>query len=80
MTKKTVSTAWDDDWEAQADKAASEDKETGGAPLNAESAVLSRAERLAKHKEEQRRLWKSAYVVAPPPSISPLLTSAGSAS
>ncbi|EFX03454.1 hypothetical protein CMQ_382 [Grosmannia clavigera kw1407] len=57
MTKKTGPTAWDDDWESQADK---EDKETGGAPLTAEPVVLSRAERLAKHKEEQRRLWKSA--------------------
>lgn len=54
-----VPDAWDDDdWEAQADRAA---KEVPPTPAAREPpAPLSRAERLAKHAEEQRKLWESA--------------------
>ena len=48
--------AWDDDdWEVQADRAAKEDP-----PMPEPEAPMTRAERLAKHAEEQRRLWQSA--------------------
>ncbi|KAL2023244.1 hypothetical protein VTK56DRAFT_3367 [Thermocarpiscus australiensis] len=48
--------AWeDDDWEVQADRAAKEE------PSKPESPVpMTRAERLAKHAEEQLKLWESA--------------------
>ncbi|KAL2261609.1 hypothetical protein VTK26DRAFT_3784 [Humicola hyalothermophila] len=48
--------AWDDeDWEVKADRAA---KELPRAPEP--QVPLTRAERLAKHAEEQRKLWESA--------------------
>ncbi len=79
--------AWDDDWETLADKAAVAEKKQeqqqqkkdkdklptrSGASSNAPAAgaqpvILSRAERLARHEEENRRLWKSACV----PFLSP---------
>lgn len=50
--------AWDDDWEAQADKF----EATTATTLSAtEEPVASKAERLAKHAEQQQNLWKSAY-------------------
>lgn len=54
----TIPDAWDDDdWEVQADQAPKEE------PSKPEiQAPLSRAERLAKHAEEQRKLWEAAYV------------------
>ena len=64
--------AWDDDdWEAQADRAAKED-----VPRPEPEAPMTRAERLAKHAEEQRRLWQSAYVailrsLTPRPLLTP---------
>lgn len=79
MAKNTgVPNAWDDDWEAQADKIAAKEKTqqtkkllltkggAGGPSKNAatstedSTAEMTRAERLAKHEEEQRRLWNSA--------------------
>ncbi|RFU36012.1 hypothetical protein B7463_g401, partial [Scytalidium lignicola] len=56
MSKKTtIPDAWDDDWEAQADK--SEVTEA----VKAERQVnLSKAERLAKHAELNRKIWESA--------------------
>lgn len=78
MAKNTgVPNAWDDDWEAQADKIAAKEKTqqakklltkggAGGpskgtaASTEDSTAELTRAERLAKHEEEQRRLWNSA--------------------
>jgi hypothetical protein len=48
-----VPDAWDDDWEAQADRAAN-DADPEPEPS------LTRAERMAKHAETQRRLWESA--------------------
>lgn len=57
MSKNAVSVpdAWDDDWEAQADK------EEGGVLLEQpEEVKLSKAERLAKHAEENKKMWQSA--------------------
>lgn len=51
--------AWDDDdWEVQADREAKQ----APAPRPEPEVPVSRAERLAKHAEEQRKLWESAYV------------------
>ncbi|CAK7270691.1 hypothetical protein SEPCBS119000_004217 [Sporothrix epigloea] len=82
MSKKAgVPSAWDDDWELQADKVEAEEKKqpsatkplsrsirvgTGGPTDSSIAAAaeaapqLTRAERLAKHEEENRRLWNSA--------------------
>lgn len=56
MGKKTrTPDAWEDeDWEIQADRAAKEE------PKEVEIPILSRAEREARHAEENRRLWQSA--------------------
>ncbi|OBT67889.1 hypothetical protein VE03_02476 [Pseudogymnoascus sp. 23342-1-I1] len=51
----SVPDAWDDDWESQADK------EEGGVRLEQpEEVKLSKAERLAKHAEENKKMWQSA--------------------
>lgn len=51
----SVPDAWDDDWESQADK------EEGGVMLEQpEEVKLSKAERLAKHAEENKKMWQSA--------------------
>jgi len=59
MSKKSVvPDAWDDDWESQADKA-----HAAAAAAKADEEVkVSKAERLAKHAETNRKLWESAYV------------------
>lgn len=70
-----VPDAWEDDWETQADKIKPDD---GGAPLNPAQpptqAPQTKAERLAQHVEDNRKLWESACV---PPrfSFTPLLSS-----
>lgn len=52
-----VPDAWDDDWEAQADKTVQQDV----APVQVASQPgLSRAERAAHHAEANRKLWESA--------------------
>ncbi len=57
MSKKAVvADAWDDDWESQADKADS---------LPPPNSVLgepkvTKAERLAKHAETNKKIWESA--------------------
>ncbi|PMD14580.1 hypothetical protein NA56DRAFT_373810 [Hyaloscypha hepaticicola] len=57
MSKKgAVPDAWDDDWESQADKA---DAATAAAKAD-EEVKISKAERLAKHAETNRKLWESA--------------------
>ncbi|KAK0657442.1 hypothetical protein B0T16DRAFT_452904 [Cercophora newfieldiana] len=62
MPKDKVPDAWeDDDWETQADRAENEPEPEPPAP-----APMTRNERLAKHAEEQRKLWESAE--APPES------------
>lgn len=60
MSKKSVvPDAWDDDWESQADKA---DPAVASATAKADEEVkVSKAERLAKHAETNRKLWESAY-------------------
>jgi len=58
MPKDKVPDAWDDDWEAQADRAESE---PAPEPEPQAPVSMTRAERLAKHAEEQRKLWESAY-------------------
>ncbi|KAI1488241.1 hypothetical protein F5X96DRAFT_96185 [Biscogniauxia mediterranea] len=68
MVKKPatkVPDAWeDDDWEAQADKAAT----TGESePATESQAKLSKKERLAQHAELNRKLWESAE--SPPPNF-----------
>lgn len=54
-----VPDAWDDDWDA-------DDTEEGGVRLDLEPQAegpkqLTRAELLAQHEEENRRVWQSAY-------------------
>ncbi|KAI9840033.1 MAG: hypothetical protein M1819_000225 [Sarea resinae] len=57
MSKKVaVPDAWDDDWEAQADQ---HDKFQQAEAETAHEKI-SRAERLAKHAEENKKLWDSA--------------------
>lgn len=59
MVKKgAVPDAWDDDWEAQADRDAA--AEVPAKP--AADANLTKTERLARHAETNRKLWESAYV------------------
>ncbi|KAL2199351.1 hypothetical protein P885DRAFT_75770 [Corynascus similis CBS 632.67] len=58
--------AWDDDdWEVQADRAAKEPSPPKAEP----QAPMTRAERLAKHAEEQRKLWQSAETPDKPPFL-----------
>ncbi|KAM6539351.1 hypothetical protein FALCPG4_001159 [Fusarium falciforme] len=52
--KAPVPDAWEDDWEAQADKAVNEPEQS------APQAPLTKAERLAQHAEQNRKLWESA--------------------
>ncbi|KAF4983503.1 hypothetical protein FZEAL_1090 [Fusarium zealandicum] len=56
MGKNTMAIpdAWEDDWETQADRV--EDEPQQPAP----KAPLTKAERLAQHAEENRKLWQSA--------------------
>lgn len=56
-----VPNAWDDDWEAQADRA---DANPSPAPETAPAATKS--ERLARHVETNRKLWESASVLPLP--------------
>ncbi|KAI6708457.1 hypothetical protein PZA11_001209 [Diplocarpon coronariae] len=58
MSRSTaVPDAWDDDWESQADRADAVPKTT-----KAEDEVkLTKAERLALHKQSQKKLWETAY-------------------
>ncbi|TAQ88520.1 hypothetical protein B7494_g3158 [Chlorociboria aeruginascens] len=57
MSKKVaIPDAWDDDWESQADKA-----EIAAEALMAEEQVkITKAERLAKHAETNKKIWESA--------------------
>lgn len=57
MNKKAVvPDAWDDDWESQADKADA----AVAAAKEEEEVKVTKAERLAKHAETNRKLWESA--------------------
>lgn len=54
---RAVPDAWDDDdWEVQADRADKEPSQSQSAP----EKPMTKAERIAKHKEEQRMIWESA--------------------
>lgn len=55
MANKYVPDAWEDDWEAQADKTLQE--EDIPAP---QVATKTRAERLAEHRELNRQIWEAA--------------------
>ncbi|KAH6648396.1 hypothetical protein BKA67DRAFT_661376 [Truncatella angustata] len=50
-----VPDAWEDDWEAQADRAATEPPAPEPAP-----APLSKKERIARHAELNRKIWQAA--------------------
>jgi hypothetical protein len=63
VKKATIPDAWEDDWEAQADKA-----EQQKVPESDEPTSLTKAERFAKHAETNRKLWESAYASACPTS------------
>jgi len=54
--KAVVPDAWDDDWESQADKV---DPEVEKAKTQ-EQVKISKAERLARHAETNKKLWESA--------------------
>jgi hypothetical protein len=57
MSKKAaVPDAWDDDWESQADKA----DQAAEATKVEEHFKISKAERLAKHAETNKKIWESA--------------------
>lgn len=58
LKKNAVPDAWDDDWETQADKIASDD--TQQQPEPEPEAPKSKAERLARHAESNRKIWESA--------------------
>lgn len=61
MSKKaTVPDAWDDDWEAQADSADGVTEIAGTATRVEEQVKISKAERLARHADENKKLWESA--------------------
>lgn len=55
--KAAVPDAWDDDWESQADKV---DNEAEKAKAE-EQVKVSKAERLARHAETNKKIWESAY-------------------
>ncbi|KID90176.1 hypothetical protein MGU_02881 [Metarhizium guizhouense ARSEF 977] len=62
MNKSGIPDAWDDDWEAQADRRAVEDDENhqqGGVSLQA-AQPLTKAERITQHEEANRKMWESA--------------------
>ncbi|CAN8098734.1 unnamed protein product [Discula destructiva] len=73
MSLKKTPNAWDDDdWEAQADRALQDE----GAEDASAQEPQTKAERLAKHREAQRKIWEAAeeppqlpYHVAAAPSI-----------
>ena len=55
--------AWDDDdWESQADKLAQQEEASSSNAKAEGTAALTRSERLAKHAEQQRKLWEEACV------------------
>jgi len=58
MPKKSViPDAWDDDWEAQADKLPEETTSV----KQEEAKVVTKSERLAQHADANKKLWQSAY-------------------
>lgn len=56
MESKKTPNAWDDDdWETQADRVIQE-----GVEGNSAQEPTTKAERLAKHREMQRKIWEAA--------------------
>lgn len=56
MSNKKIPNVWDDDdWEVQADRAADEEVVDSSAP-----EPKTKAERLAEHREAQRKIWEAA--------------------
>lgn len=59
MVKKVdVPDAWEDDWEAQADRI--EGEEQSAPEPEPKQQLQTKAERLAQHVEDNRKLWESA--------------------
>jgi hypothetical protein len=59
---KKVADAWDDDWESLADQQSEKEEELPSFNKQQEISTMTRAERLAKHAEQQRKLWEAACV------------------
>ncbi|OIW35297.1 hypothetical protein CONLIGDRAFT_676221 [Coniochaeta ligniaria NRRL 30616] len=55
-----VPDAWDEDWESQADKLAREEEASSSNDKTEEATAMTRSERLARHAEQQRKLWEAA--------------------
>ncbi|KAH8910745.1 hypothetical protein BR93DRAFT_964601 [Coniochaeta sp. PMI_546] len=55
-----VPDAWDDDWESQADRLAREEEASSSDDKTTGAPIMKKSERLAKHAEEQRKLWEAA--------------------
>ncbi|KAG5930177.1 hypothetical protein E4U42_002729 [Claviceps africana] len=66
MNKSAVPDAWDDDWESQADRAVKEDDATehGGEASSQPAPSLTKAERIMKHTEANKKIWESASKTA----------------
>ncbi|RAL65096.1 hypothetical protein DID88_001203 [Monilinia fructigena] len=70
MSKKAaIPSAWDDDWESQADAYESTPPAKGAVE---EEPKISKAERLAKHAETNRKIWESAETPGATPYKAPL--------
>ncbi len=54
MVRKKIPDAWEDDWETLADSA------TGVEDAPEDQTPATKAERLAKHEELNKRLWEAA--------------------
>ncbi|KAL3420804.1 hypothetical protein PVAG01_07249 [Phlyctema vagabunda] len=60
-TSPAVPDAWDDDWESQADHADQLVEQQQQEQLKVEQQVkITKAERLAKHADENKKIWESA--------------------
>lgn len=64
-----VPDAWEDDWESQADQLDQVGQEEEASSSTDQAAATTRAERLAKHAEAQRKLWEAACVESSTPSL-----------
>jgi hypothetical protein len=58
VKKAVVPDAWDDDWEPKVENG----PEKASATAAEEQTKVSKAERLAKHAEMNKKLWQSASV------------------
>jgi Tat protein secretion system quality control protein TatD with DNase activity len=56
--KGSVPDAWDDNWESEADKVTKQEEKKELAP----ATMLSKAERILKHAETNKKIWEAAYV------------------